>query len=106
MEFDRRGTALVINASDRCIRVYTIDATNGPLILHHKFQDLINRTPWNGCSFSKDGDYVCAGAGGANKGAHNVHIWDRATGGLSKILEGPRDSLEDLDVRETDPLQS
>jgi hypothetical protein len=59
----------------------------------------VGRTTWNGCGFSKDGEYVIGGAG--HKAAHNVYIWDKSTGALTKILEGPKDPLEDLDVRET-----
>lgn len=62
----------------------------------HKFQDLVNRTPWNGCGFSRDGDLIIGGAG--HKASHNVYIWDSDSGGLIKILEGPKDPLEDLDV--------
>lgn len=40
-------------------------------------------------------------AGAGNKGAHNIYIWDRETGTLVKILEGPKDSCEDLDVSRT-----
>lgn len=41
----------------------------------------------------------CTGAG--HKAAHNIYIWDRETGTLVKILEGPKDPCEDLDVRYT-----
>jgi hypothetical protein len=41
---------------------------------------------------------VSAGAGAGNKAAHAVHVWDRTTGALLKILEGPKDPTEDLDV--------
>lgn len=27
----------------------------------HRFQDLVNRTPWNGCGFSRDGEYIIGG---------------------------------------------
>lgn len=27
----------------------------------HKFQDLVNRTPWNGCGFSNDGEHIMGG---------------------------------------------
>lgn len=27
----------------------------------HKFQDLVNRVPWNGCGFSSDGEHVIGG---------------------------------------------
>ncbi|GAA6063382.1 hypothetical protein JCM10212_001481 [Sporobolomyces blumeae] len=68
----------------------------------HKFQDLVNRTPWNGCGFSSDGEYLFGGAD--NKGSHNIYIWDRDSGGLVKILEGPKDPLEDLDWHPLRPL--
>lgn len=63
----------------------------------HRFQDLINRTPWNTLRFSNDGEYIIGGAG--HKAAHQIYLWDHSTGSLTKILEGPKDPLEDLDVR-------
>lgn len=29
--------------------------------LQHRFQDLVEKTPWNGCGFSTDGEYVIGG---------------------------------------------
>jgi COMPASS component SWD1 len=66
------------------------------LTLMHRFQDLVNRTPWNTLRFSNDGEFVIGGAG--HKAAHQIYLWDNTTGSLSKILEGPKDPLEDLDV--------
>jgi COMPASS component SWD1 len=68
----------------------------------HRFQDLVNRTPWNGIGFSGDGEYVYAGA--AHKAAHNVYVWDRGAGALDKILEGPKEPLVDADWHPTRPL--
>lgn len=68
----------------------------------HRFQDLINRTPWLGIGFSGDGEYVFGGA--AHKVAHNIYIWDRGAGVLDKILQGPRDSLVDVDWHPTRPM--
>lgn len=62
----------------------------------HRFQDLVNRTPWNTLRFSNDGEYIIGGAG--HKAAHQIYLWDHTTGNLTKILEGPKDPLEDLDV--------
>ena len=42
--------------------------------------------------------FVFSLVGADNKASHNIYIWDRDSGGLSKILEGPKDPLEDLDV--------
>lgn len=56
----------------------------------------MNRTPWNAIGFSGDGEYVMGGAG--HKMAHNVFVWDRDSGVLVKVLEGPKESLVDCDV--------
>jgi len=36
--------------------------------------------------------------GAGHKGAHEIHLWDRDSGRLNKILEGPKDPCADLDV--------
>lgn len=36
--------------------------------------------------------------GAGTKVSHNIYVWDRATGTLVKVLEGPKDSLDDCDV--------
>ncbi|GAA5845463.1 hypothetical protein JCM9279_003041 [Rhodotorula babjevae] len=125
LEFNRAGTAIVLNSNDRCIRYITLSSSppeppsdddeaadyEPPPERHsripyfeveHKFQDLVNRTPWNGCGFSSDGEYIIGGAG--HKGAHNIYIWDRVTGALAKILEGPKDPCEDLTWHPFRPL--
>lgn len=96
-------------SNDRVIRVYAVNEAalyaqavgeeahlQDLLIPQHRFQDLVNRTPWNAIRFSNDGEYVVAGAG--HKAAHQIYLWDCATGNLSKILEGPKDPLADVDV--------
>ncbi|GJN90498.1 hypothetical protein Rhopal_003509-T1 [Rhodotorula paludigena] len=125
LEFNNTGTAIVLNSNDRCIRYITLSPTppeppsdeeeaaefelppdRPPRIpyfdVRHRFQDLVNRTPWNGCGFSSDGEYIIGGAG--HKAAHNIYIWDRETGGLAKILEGPTDPCEDLTWHPLRPL--
>lgn len=128
MAVDRSGRNLVVNSSDRCIRVVAIEITAKPAFgqlttlarcsqpfaytpLHqasvqmhvvHRFQDLVNRTPWHGIGFSGDGEYVYAGA--AHQAAHNVYVWDRGAGALDKILEGLREPLIDADWHPTRPL--
>jgi len=74
MEFDPKGTALVINSNDRFIRVFGIDAEAGNLLLHHKFVDHITQTPWSGCMFSKDGEFVCAGAGAQTRSTSRIYL--------------------------------
>ena len=75
---------MILNSNDRCIRYITLSASppeppsdddeaavfEPPPERHsripyfevqHKFQDLVNRTPWNGCGFSSDGEYIIGG---------------------------------------------
>ncbi|KAN0066185.1 chromatin binding protein [Thecaphora frezii] len=134
LAFDRSGRHLVVNTNDRAVRILNVvtsvrsreeasrDATatdtsavgavvavaakrrkvETELVMLHKYQDLVNRTPWNGIGFSGDSDYVVGGA--AHKAAHNVYIWDRSAGTLVKILEGPKDSLIDVDWHPERPM--
>jgi COMPASS component SWD1 len=81
------NSALVLNSQDRCIRyitlspfppsppsdsedeeaaaVFELPPPRPPRIpyftVEHKFQDLVNRTPWNGCGVSSDGEYIIGG---------------------------------------------
>jgi COMPASS component SWD1 len=87
---------MVISSSDRAIRTFQVSPLTGVLNPIHRFQDLVNRTPWHAVGFSGDGEYVMGGAG--HKMAHNVFIWDRDSGVLVKVLEGPRESLIYCDV--------
>ncbi|MBW0462736.1 hypothetical protein O181_002451 [Austropuccinia psidii MF-1] len=104
MEFDAKGLSLVLNANDRVIRVYSFRFLPGQIvpnmILDHRFQDVIVRTPWQGCGFGSE--YVVAGAG--HKDSHQIFIWDRSSGTLTKILEGPKDPLEAFDWHPTRPI--
>jgi hypothetical protein len=36
--------------------------------------------------------------GAGHKAGHNVYIWDRDSGALVKVLEGPKEPLVDCDV--------
>lgn len=92
---------MVISSSDRAIRTFQVSPLTGVLNPIHRFQDLVNRTPWHAVGFSGDGEYVMGGAG--HKMAHNVFIWDRDSGVLVKVLEGPKESLIYSDVG---PLKS
>ncbi|GAA6003210.1 hypothetical protein JCM10207_001801 [Rhodosporidiobolus poonsookiae] len=125
LEFDHTGSALIINQNDRCIRFITLSLSppSPPsddeeaaelepppprparipyFEVQHKFQDLVNRTPWNGCGLSSNSEYIIGGAG--HKASHNIYIWDRESGGLVKILEGPKDPCEGLDWHPFRPL--
>ena len=98
--FDLTGNHIILSSTDRALRVLQVLPTSGLLSPMHRFQDLVNRTPWHAIGFSGDSEYVMGGAG--HKMGHNVFIWDRESGVLVKVLEGPRESLGDADVRGTD----
>ncbi|OZJ03135.1 hypothetical protein BZG36_03866 [Bifiguratus adelaidae] len=92
--FDRKGRDLLVNASDRIIRVFSLESQEAFPELTHKFQDLVNRLQWTSACFSADGDFVIAGS--AHRAEHNIYIWDKVVGNLVKILEGPKEQLDDL----------
>ncbi|KAG0298549.1 hypothetical protein BGZ96_010595 [Linnemannia gamsii] len=93
IQFSRRGKEMVVNANDRIIRLFAT-RDDGPPEQQHKFQDLVNKIHWNQCCLSSDSDYVIGGS--AHQAEHNIFIWDRIGGNLVKILEGPKEPLEDL----------
>jgi len=77
------------------IRLFAVKEEGPPEQLH-RFQDLVDRIQWNQCCFSNDADYVIGGSGHQTK--HNIYIWDKIGGNLVKILEGPKEPLEDIAV--------
>ncbi|KAF9286871.1 hypothetical protein BGZ68_002485 [Mortierella alpina] len=93
IQFSRRGKEIVVNANDRIIRLFATKE-DGPPEQLYKFQDLVNRIQWNQCCLSSDSDYVIGGS--AHQAEHNIYIWDKIGGNLVKILEGPKEPLEDL----------
>ncbi|KAF9434531.1 hypothetical protein BGZ76_007859 [Entomortierella beljakovae] len=93
IQFNRKGRQVIVNANDKMIRLFDVKE-DGPPEQIHKFQDLINKIQWNQCCFSSDSDYVIGGS--AHQAEHNIYIWDRIGGNLVKILEGPKEPLEDL----------
>lgn len=112
LAFDAPGRLMVVNCNDRALRVLAVSTTelgaggeddrrtkrrrtSLELTLQHKIQDMIQRTAWNDLGFSPDSDYIYAGA--AHKAAHNVYVWDRTSGTLVKMLEGPKDWLVGVD---------
>lgn len=85
---------LVLNTTDRVIRTMK-HTPDGSLVLEHKFQDVVNRVQWNACGFSAHGDYVIASTYGHSR--HDIYIWERLAGSLTKILEGPNEEFIDVE---------
>jgi len=107
IKFARKGSCFLVNSVDRVIRVYDSDAIVGPdtkipegkaplvstIEPIQKLQDLVNRTLWKSCTFSGDGEYICAGSAKQ----HQIYIWEKnqsqqmaISAQLVKILEGTR----------------
>ncbi|RSH86986.1 chromatin binding protein [Saitozyma podzolica] len=101
LAFDPSGRYLITSSTDRALRVLFCDPL-GNLFPSHRFQDAVSRTPWHAAGFSGDGEYVMGGAG--NKAGHNVYVWDRDSGVLVKVLEGPKEPLVDCDWHPTRPV--
>jgi len=54
-----------------------------------RLQDLVNKTLWKKCSFSGDGEFVCAGS----SRQHSLYIWEKNVGNLVKILHGTKGEM-------------
>jgi COMPASS component SWD1 len=89
----RRSNYLAINATDRTIHIFEMNSDMSIQLLY-KLQDLIDRNQWRCCTLSSDEEYIIGGL--AHKAEHKVYIWDRLSGNLIKILEGPNETIEDL----------
>lgn len=93
IHISRKGKDLLVNSSDRQIRVFKIDEENGSIEQQHKFQDPVNQIQWVQCCFSPNSEYVI---GAADTKPYKIYIWDREDGNLIRILEGSQNSLIDL----------
>ena len=107
IKFARKGSCFLVNSVDRVIRVYdseiicpdfAIPEGKAPLLSTfepiQKLQDLVNKTLWKCCTFSGDGEYICAGSAKQ----HQIYIWEKTesiqnanSAQLVKILEVNQD---------------
>lgn len=99
----RNGKNMLVNAADRILRLYSLsqEQTKEPELLN-KFQDLVNRIQWSSCCFNWTGDYVM----GASSDDHKLYVWDLNIGSLTKILEGPKEPVEDMSCHPLKPLMA
>eukprot|EP01100_Stratorugosa_tubuloviscum_P011202 TRINITY_DN4969_c0_g1_i1.p1 TRINITY_DN4969_c0_g1~~TRINITY_DN4969_c0_g1_i1.p1 ORF type:complete len:182 (+),score=94.85 TRINITY_DN4969_c0_g1_i1:798-1343(+) len=58
-----------------------------------EFLDVIDRMQWKQGCFSANAEYVI---GGSVEDEHKIYIWNRSSGQLEKLLEGPKEGIMDL----------
>ncbi|ORX47093.1 WD40 repeat-like protein [Piromyces finnis] len=92
IHISKKGKDLLVNSSDRQIRVFTIE-DNGKIEQQNKFQDPVNQIQWVQCCFSPNADLVI---GASDTKPYKIYIWDKEDGNLMRILEGSQNSLVDL----------
>lgn len=89
---------MVVNSNDRIIRSYTIDysKTIPSIQLVLKFSDMVERTQWLECGISSDSEYIFGARESGHR--HDIYLWDKASGVLAKMVEGPPEGLTDITV--------
>jgi COMPASS component SWD1 len=100
------GRSLVLNSSDRVVRVVQLPdmGRTAPeeweFDVEHKFQDVVNRLQWNSVAMSNSGEYVLATT---YESSHDIYMWETSMGSLVKIYEGPKEELFDIEFHPTKP---
>ncbi|KAF2077311.1 hypothetical protein CYY_001377 [Polysphondylium violaceum] len=89
IEFSKNCKQMLINSSDKIIRLYSLDTFQQI----REYQDSVNRVQWKKCCFSTNNEYVVCGM--QHKSIHSIFIWS-TSGVLVKDLEGPKEGLLDV----------
>ena len=92
IHFNHKGNEFIVN-NDRIVRLYSLGSEFQTNLLM-KFQDVVERSQWIECSFSHDEEYICGASGDGNR--HDLYVWDKQTGVLAKMLQGPFEGLGDF----------
>uniref|UniRef100_A0A0N5ATE1 WD_REPEATS_REGION domain-containing protein n=1 Tax=Syphacia muris TaxID=451379 RepID=A0A0N5ATE1_9BILA len=102
----RREDYLITNSQDRVIRSYNFEdllkmKPGETLDTEMKVFDTINKASWKSICVSGDGAYIC----GAREKSQALHIFERNTSSLMKILEGSKgESLHDVQWHPIRPI--
>ncbi|KAK9820894.1 hypothetical protein WJX74_003022 [Apatococcus lobatus] len=65
------------------------------LKLVREFQNAVERNQWRSVAFTADSEHLAAAA--HSKTEHIIYIWNRDFGNLTRILEGPKQGVVDMD---------
>ncbi|KAJ3310700.1 chromatin binding protein, partial [Blyttiomyces sp. JEL0837] len=98
------GRDVVVNSMDKVIRCFALQHNSDGLFLEprHKFLDSVDQSKWAQCCFSADSEYVVGGS--SAKHMHKIYIWEKVSGALVKMLEGPKEGLLDISWHPTRPI--
>jgi len=88
--FSKDNKLFLSNSGDRVIRVF--DGETFEFL--REFQDVVNRLQWVSAGFSAMADYLVSAT--SLRATHNLYIWNCQFGRLIGILEGPKETVLDL----------
>eukprot|EP00232_Nephroselmis_pyriformis_P019291 CAMPEP_0182900274 /NCGR_PEP_ID=MMETSP0034_2-20130328/28725_1 /TAXON_ID=156128 /ORGANISM="Nephroselmis pyriformis, Strain CCMP717" /LENGTH=379 /DNA_ID=CAMNT_0025034465 /DNA_START=71 /DNA_END=1206 /DNA_ORIENTATION=- len=104
LSVNRKGTHVVIISFDRVVRVYDVIPQDGGagaeqgerdfLKLSGELSNSVDKTQWKAAAMSNDDEYVVAAAN--SRVDHQVFLWRREGGKLTRVLEGPKEGLADM----------
>ncbi|KAJ3408067.1 hypothetical protein HDV05_005156 [Chytridiales sp. JEL 0842] len=108
ISFSKKGSDVALNCTDKTIRVCAYNHKNEDEVeiefFKHRFFDAVDQSKWTTCCFSVDSEYLAAGS--AAKHVHKIYIWEKGSGALVKMLEGPKEGLTDLAWHPTRPIMA
>lgn len=91
---------LVLNSSDRIIRLLSIPSNidktppeEWNFEMKLKLQDFVNKRMWSSTKLTSTEDYIAA----TTFGHSDIYLWDTDIGSLTKIFDGPKEEMVDLD---------
>ena len=93
LELCRNGKHLLAVTNAQTICGFDVDdsASSGDVLANAREYESpsASRLQWGEAAYPWNGEYVYGVSNGA---AHEIHVWDRATGALKCVLEGPAES--------------
>ena len=93
INLSRDQTMLLVHCEDEVLRLVNL---NEKFDLGQEFSKTRGKkkVPWKCACLSSCSTFVLAAANSASE--HHVYVWNRATGKLEAVLEGPHEGVEDM----------